>query len=181
MFIAFIGKDIPIEDKSKALETICDGFEYSKEEIVSLLSKQLKTPSPKEKFTEEIRQIFESYQICKIDEKHPFLSSAEEIGNLTLDSQYVSIFLICFKIYVIIAEQIRLRNYDLNYTTKVTEKAPIYIKIYEKRYGLIENKIKTLISILLTMTINLNNLKRYGFTDIMCATAMFIPHIIVSL
>ena len=135
MFSCFL-EQVADEDKPKVLEKLCDCLEASREDVVKLLQQQYHRKEPKEVFIEKVGKLFESYSKLKIDIKQPFLEEAQVIGGLCdHDKQILINYKHALEITVIIAEQIRLRNYSLEYVEKIPEKLQIYINIHARRNG----------------------------------------------
>ena len=149
MFSSGLDRHKSNEEKTKVLERICDGIELCKEDILECIDNA--RDFTKDEFTERLRQIFECYQVSKLDVEKPFYEEALIASNIyNEDDVTLSIARYCFIEFTIVAEQIRLRNYSLDYVNSIPEKVLVYIKIYEKRHGtFVDGRYKEIFNILL--------------------------------
>lgn len=117
---------------TRKLECLCDHYELCRDEILHLLERT--KGISKDEFIEEYQAILDRYSIVKIDAKDPFKEKAIYMAECVYGDPYeIRVMKCCVEINAIIAEQIRLRNYSLEYTRNIKNKLEIYLNIFERR------------------------------------------------
>lgn len=144
MFSCIISACNTDEEKRKVLEDFCDSIELSKDELVEAINTYLnyryanpefrqaeKALKLKESFEQQLREIYDKYSLRKID------SPIYDVNLYGICEKRVFLYCseFCIIMFSIVAEQIRLRNYNLEYVGKIPDKFHIYLNIYRKRYG----------------------------------------------
>ena len=132
-------RDFPRKEmKKRNIERVCDRYELATTEIIALFDELLDTLLTKEEFTEKYRYILECYSLVKIDTIDPFREEASALADSifqNFDFREIYAIKCCIEIMAIIAEQIKLRQYSLDYVKEVPKKLSIYIGIYIRRKG----------------------------------------------